>query len=788
MFLRQWEVKTPPKIPPDLLAEVGENRIVAAYLYERGIISSDELKKYLEPDKNNLSDPFDLPDMQKAVERVLAAIRQKETIGIWGDFDADGQTSTALLVESLTRLEASVKYYLPIRGKESHGLAIPSLSDFLDKGIRLIITCDTGISAHEAINYANERQVDVIVTDHHSLPDELPLALACVNPNRLPTGHPMRTLSGSATAFELILALCKQLDREVVAFDSIDLAALGLIADLAPLEKDVRLIAQIGLKRLSTQPRAWIKSVLTAANIQTNVVDETTIGFTIAPRLNALGRLDDANLIIPFLMDQDPNPGEMAAKLERLNADRRWLSSQVGQSAIDQVSRHSEILQEPVIILSNPVWPGGVLGLAASKLVNEYKRPTILLNESPEGILRGSARSVEGINITEAITSASDLLLSSGGHPMAAGLSLKSDNLPEFHRRICTWLKDKDLAEIQPPPLKIDAEVSVADITPEFFVNIQRLAPFGNSNPPLVFCVRRVKTLSSKSLGRNREHYRFMIEDQAGNSLTAVWWGTNTNQFPEGWFDLAFSLHENHFKGETTLQAEWIDFHAVEDLEIKTLQSQRIQVIDLRGFEFSWNDLPVEILPDCSQVFQEPPALDNNPAVGRTSIKPMENLILASIPPSINILEDIIKAARPTRVILAFSSSFAENPNVMLKHTAGLIRYAVTNREGLASIHELAEAANAREETIFAIIEWLAYSGKISVLAKDNDLLDFTICEKTEDLPKKINAEKTISFLLNETQAFKKYLHRLSFEEISSLINSMAYSKLGEKTHKLTCK
>ncbi len=306
-----------------------------------------------------MTDPNEMPDMDIAVERIIKAIHTHELIGIWGDFDVDGQTATAVLVECFTKLGANVQYYLTVRGKESHGISIPSLQKFLKIGISLLITCDTGISEHEAVIYSVENLVDVIITDHHTLPETLPSALACINPRCLPEGHPLGFLSGSAAAFELMLAVCRKLGREEIAFESIDLAAIGLIADLAPLIKDSRLVAQLGLMRLNNQPRLCFKSLLEAAGMPARYVDEQTIGFILAPRLNAAGRLEDANPLVGFLMDREPDTiPDTAARLEAMNANRKWLCDQVYQSAIDQVTRQKELADSPIIVLSHPTWRG----------------------------------------------------------------------------------------------------------------------------------------------------------------------------------------------------------------------------------------------------------------------------------------------------------------------------------------------------------------------------------------------------------------------------------------------
>jgi len=782
MHQREWHIQPILDPPAELLSFVNQNGIAANYLIQRKIISPQLVSKYLKPDQKNLTDPFDLPDMKSAVDRILRALESGEVIGIWGDFDVDGQTSTAILAECLTRLGAKTQYYLPVRGKESHGIAIPSLQTFLQKGIQLLISCDTGITAHDAVQYANNHQVDVIITDHHTLPEELPPALACINPRRLPDEHPLATLSGSATAFELMLAVCRQKNLEDIAIQSIDLAALGLIADMAPLQKDARLITQLGLKQLSLQPRTWVKALMIAANMKSLIIDEQTVGYHIAPRLNAFGRLDDANPLVGFLMDSDLSdlPG-IAQKLEQLNADRRWLSNQVGQSAMEQYNRQHEVWDDPVIVLANPAWPGGVLGLAASRLVSEFNRPTILFNESSDGMLRGSARSVSGINITQAITASGHLLTGFGGHPMAAGMSLSAENLPEFRRSLNNWVKEEGLSIITPPALEIDTEIAISSITPNLFSELQRLAPFGNGNPPLVFCTRSVQIVSSKSLGRSKEHYKFILKDQAGNSIPAVWWGADIEHVPSGLFDLAFSLRENQFQGLSTLQAEWIDFHPVDEMEIRLTPSTGLILEDLRGYANPLVEAKNSYLGMNYLIFQEPSVLGQDDSAGRLHLSPVENLIMSSLPPSSSVLEKVIQSTRPKKVILAFDAPATISPQGFLNHLSGLIQYAISHRNGLANVHHMAQATNTRVETIVAGINWLVSAGKINIIAGDQDLLEFSIENHPEDSASKSEAENKIDYLLKETTAYQKSVYSLPEDTFNILLSGFLKPSLSPK-------
>jgi single-stranded-DNA-specific exonuclease len=770
-----WQFQPPVDIPPALLDFVENDRIIAGYLVQRGITSVEEADRYLNPDRKNLTDPFELPEMDQAVERLLTALSSNEKIGIWGDFDMDGQTATSVLVECLTRLDADVEYYLPVRGKESHGIAIPPLDVFLDKGIRLLVTCDTGISEVEAVRHAMDRGVDVIITDHHTLPDVLPQAVACVNPHRVPDDHPLGSLSGSAAAFELMLALCRKLDREEIAFDSIDLAAVGLIADMAPLKLDSRLIAQLGLKQLNDRPRKFVEAIFAASGNKNITIDEQTIGYTIAPRLNAAGRLKDANPFVGFLTGRlsDSEMEAMANELEALNANRKWLSSQVYQSAMGQIERQPQIAEEPVILVSHPTWTGGVLGLAAGQLVKEFHRPAIVMRDTPDGRYGGSARSVEGIDITRAISSASSTLSTFGGHPMAAGLSLPGENLPEFKRLLFRDVLDQGFDPEAPAVLVLDEELSLAQITPEFHYALRRLAPFGVGNPPLLFCSRRVHITGTKSIGRSREHFQFTLEDEQGNSTQAVWWNTSESTIPSVWFDLAYSLNINEYKSRITLQVVWTDFHPVEESEEISPTPSTGRFLDYRSHTDGLADALLACRDTDHLVYQEPYELNNPVSCGRDQLHPTTSLILSSIPPSWDVFDQIITRANPEQIYIVFDHISDYSTPSFVKQLFGLIRHAVDERNGIVTVDDLAQAINGRRLSVEAALKWLSAAGKIAIRNGDSQMMEIAIQNFPPSTEEAARFERGLTAALKETGAFQNEVRNYTVPALSSKLISL---------------
>src|SRR5690349_19498143 len=427
--MTRW-IDPPPVEIPASFADLNLPPLIAQTLIRRGINTPESARIFLHPDSLP-SAPF--PGIEAAVARIQEAIRRQERICVWGDFDVDGQTSTTVLVQTLRALGADLVYYIPIRGKESHGVHIETLQPILDNEVKLVVTCDTGITAYEAIDYANGRGVDVVVTDHHDLGPALPNAKAIVNPKLLGEDHILANLAGVGVAYKLAEALLtnSQLPNPgsqlINPGSLLDLVALGLIADVALLKGETRSLVQRGIQVLRNTGRIGLRTMAEISGTSLESLTEETIGFTFAPRLNALGRLGNANPAVELLLSHDPVRARViATQIEGLNAQRRLLTTQVFEAAEAQLLETPELGSEPVIMLANANWPGGVVGIVANRLVERYRKPAILLNQSEDGILRGSARSIEGLHITEAIATQKELLLGFGGHPMAAGMALEA--------------------------------------------------------------------------------------------------------------------------------------------------------------------------------------------------------------------------------------------------------------------------------------------------------------------------------------------------------------------------
>jgi single-stranded-DNA-specific exonuclease len=743
--------------------------LVAQTLIRRGITSPGAANAFL-----NLgsASSMSFPNIENAVGRIYSAVKNAERIGVWGDFDVDGQTATTVLVQSLQAIGADVTYYIPIRGKEGHGIHINTLEPILDQGVKLLLTCDTGITADKAIDHANSRGVDVIVTDHHDLGETLPNAAEIINPKLLPNDHPLANLAGVGVAYKLAEAL---LDHESsivhrpLSESLLDLVALGLIADVALLKGETRLLVQQGIQALRATERPGLKVMAELSGTNLETVTEETIGFAFAPRLNALGRLSDANPAVELLLTSDlARARVLATQVEGLNAQRRLLTSQVYEAAESKLHEHPDLLTEPAIILSHPNWPGGVVGIVANRLVDRYHKPVILLTESEDGVLRGSARSVEGLHITQAITMQKDILLAFGGHPMAAGLSIHKEKLAEFRKGLGKAI-EKQLGVItrEEPVLQIDAWLKLDEINLELANALESMAPFGAGNPPLVLASKSVQLKSVSMMGKAKEHLRLTIEDSHGNAQSVLWWGGAGNDLPEegSIIDLAFSLRASTFRGKRQVTLQFEDFRIIE--EKIELETSGIELEDWRLLAGKFNELNESVL-----VWAE--AADKSKGKSRFELHPADEFAIYTTPPSPAELRLALEVVKPKKIYLLAVPPAAQNNSFPIKvadeflsRLAGLAKYGINQRGGKVTIQELAVATGQRESAVRIGLEWLAAGGHISIqtdAAREALLLSGGNGEPNQYLQKELYI--AVKGILEETAAYRAHFARASLESL----------------------
>lgn len=756
----RWITPPTPSAPP-LLPDLPP--LVARTLLRRGIHTSDAARTFLDDRTYTPAPATDLPGMAAATERITTALRNRERIGIWGDFDVDGQTATALLVQTLTALGADVIHHIPVRESEGHGIKPRFLANMLDQGARLVITCDTGITAHKAVEYARSRGVDMVITDHHDLGDSLPPAAAVTNPKLLPPEHPLSTLAGVGVAYKLAEALlADHFPAASLQPDALlDLTALGLVADLALLRGDTRYLVQRGLKQLRQTERAGLKAMFELAELKAENITESHIGFTLGPRLNALGRLGDANPAVELLTTQDPMRARvLAAQLEGLNAQRQLLTSQVTQAAEAQLRSDPTLLAQPVIVLAHPGWPGGIVGIAAARMVERYGKPAILLSIGEDGIARGSARSIEGVHITAAIAAQKDLLLNYGGHPMAAGLGLPADRLPEFRKRLSKTV-EKMLGETvyEEGTLTIDDWLTLGDISLDLAEQIERLAPFGPGNEKLILATRNLSLQGAAPIGRNGEHVKLTVSDDTGQTQSLLWWGGASVELPSGRFDLAYTLRTSDFRGQRQVTMELVDFRIAEESP-PAVRPFTIEITDLRRDERpAPNLLAAFNFPHLT--WAEATHKTETGGVDRTALTHAEALVVWTTPPTPAHLRAALDAVHPRRVILVCRDPGMDDPRTFLERLTGLVKYALNQRSGQTRLQDLSAATAQSEAAVLAGLTWLAARGQIMPLPPHpNDLLTLSANTAPPNEPAAAQALAHLQTLLAESAAYRSYLRR----------------------------
>lgn len=516
------------KYAATLAAQQKEVGLLAGILAARGITDPTEALTLLAGEEE-LSDPMLLTDMDKACARILEAIDKEQTIVVYGDYDVDGVTATALLYQHLKGMGASVKCMLPSREGDGYGLSKNAIQSIHDKGCQLIVTVDNGISALEEAEFAASLGVDLIVTDHHLPHDALPKAVAVVDPRRADDHSPFKGLCGAGVAFKLCAALDGCPPEEMLDYCG-DLAAVGTVADVMPLTGENRTLVKAGLKLLQQTDRPGISALLEEVGLEGKPITAENVSYAIAPRINAAGRMDNAVTALQLVLCEDEErAAELAHKLNEINVARQETEQEIVKAAQEQLDAEPAILEDRVILIWGRDWHPGVIGIVASRLVEKTGRPVIVVSVDEHGEGKGSGRSVQGFNLHECIASCEDILLRFGGHAMAAGLSVREENLPELRRRLNEWAA-RECAVLFTPPLECDLSIHLDRITVESVRRLEQLAPYGAENPTPVFVLEKavIDGIFSVSEGK---HCRLRLR-QGSASIYAVWFGMPPEQLP----------------------------------------------------------------------------------------------------------------------------------------------------------------------------------------------------------------------------------------------------------------
>ena len=588
---------------------VGLSSEVACLLFQRGIKDESSLKKFLEPSLEDLHDPYLLHDMDKAVDRIRQAIEQGELILVYGDYDADGMTSASIVKESLEQLGAECLVYLPNRFTDGYGPNASVYKYFIgQQGVSLIVTVDNGVAGHEAIDLAQSMGVDVIVTDHHSMPEVLPDAYAIVHPEHPEADYPFKQLAGCGVAFKLACALLEEVQVELL-----DLVAIGTIADMVSLTDENRIMVQYGLEVLRNTQRIGLQELFEIAGISSSDITEETVGFQLAPRLNALGRLADPNPAIDLLTGfDDEEVHEIALMIQEKNEERKEIVQAIYEEAKSLVDPNKSVQ-----VLAKEGWNPGVLGIVAGRLLEELGQTVIVLNIE-DGRAKGSARSIEAVNIFEALDPHRSIFLAFGGHAGAAGMTLEVEQLDALSEILETYVKDKGIAAKGKSRLYLDEELDLESLSLDTVKSFEKLAPFGMDNQKPVFYIRDFQVENARSMGAGDSHLKLKISKGTANfEVVAFGQGAKATEFAQTkQLELAVTLSVNQWNGQTTLQLMMVDARV-----------DGVQLFNIRGKN--------AVLPDGVPVLDftgELPDISSSPAV-----------VVKNIPEDIRILKDIFQ-------------------------------------------------------------------------------------------------------------------------------------------------
>lgn len=531
---------------------------VSELLVQRGISSVKEAEKFFHPSLKDLHDPFLMPGMDKAVARLNKAMGAKERIMVYGDYDVDGTTAVALVYKYLQNFYSNIEYYIPTRYDEGYGISLRSIDYAASQDVRLIIILDCGIKAIEEIRYAKSLGIDFIICDHHVPDDELPDAVAILNPKLEGSTYPCPHLSGCGVGFKLMQAFAKSNGIGDAELDALlDLVAVSIAADIVPMVDENRIMAYHGLRRLNNNPNMGLRAIIRICGLTGKEITISDVIFKIGPRINASGRMQSGREAVELLVARDAADAyEKAKAIDQYNKDRKELDKRITEEANAILEANGEMLDDKKsIVIYNKDWHKGIIGIVASRLTELYYKPSVVLTLA-NGLATGSSRSVQGFDIYKAVDSARDLLENFGGHAYAVGLSLKEENIPEFTRRfeeyVAANITDKQLT----PLLEIDAFLTFSQITPEFVNMLRHFNPFGPGNNKPVFCARSVMDFgTSKLVGKNLEHIKLeLVDDTSGKVFNGI--AFNMSQYFEHIharkpFDICFTIEDNKHRSST---------------------------------------------------------------------------------------------------------------------------------------------------------------------------------------------------------------------------------------------
>ena len=574
---KTWKFKevADPENVRQLSSELGVDPVLAELLVQRGVRTFEQARSFFRPNLDDLHDPFLMQDMDKAVERLRQSVVSREKILVYGDYDVDGTTAVSLVYSFLRRhAKAVVDFYIPERYDEGYGVSYKGIDWAAENGFKLIITLDCGIKANEKVEYARERGIDVIICDHHLPEDELPKAVAVLDPKREDCHYPFDDLSGCGVGFKLVQGYAQKYD---IPFDSLiplmDLLVVSIASDLVSVTDENRILAHYGLKQLNVDPRKGLMAMIQLSGLEPGHLTIDDIVFKIGPRINAAGRMETGRIAVELLTATDvATATRIGAEINEHNNERKNIDRRITQEALEMVESGNCLSSGKATIVYNPLWHKGVVGIVASRLVEAFYKPTVVFTKSQGGFVTGSARSVHGFDLYGAIESCADLLENFGGHLYAAGLTLKEENLPEFCERMEKFISEAIIPEMQKPVVDVDAMLNFSQITPKFLRILKQFQPFGPGNNAPVFRTDNVYDNGmGRKVGAEGGHLKLELiqESHPYHHISAIAFNM-ADYFDHikagNPVDVCYSIVENYYRGTANTQLRIKDLHEREEL------------------------------------------------------------------------------------------------------------------------------------------------------------------------------------------------------------------------------
>lgn len=737
-------------------------------LFQRGITDAKSANTFLSPDHYEPASPFELPNMDIAID-ILNKLIEKEQgrVLIWGDFDADGQTSTSILLEGLRGFGLEVEFYIPDRLRESHGVHLEPLRNLLNQyQPDLLLVCDTGTSDIEAIAFAKSTNIPIIIADHHELGEELPPADALVNPLLIGNpSHPLRTLSGVGVSFLLLQALYEDHGRGEELYRFLDLVAIGLMADVVELVNDTRFLVQLGMEQLRQTERVGLIALCQNLRLNPEYITSRDIGFKIAPVLNAFGRLDTAEKGVELLTTADMvNAQMLSANAITLNKQRRNLTDQTYAAAQAMIENDTTLLDWEALVLSSPNWHGGIVGIVAARLAETYHCPVALLVTDEDGNARGSLRSIEGYHVGNALAQLDDILTKYGGHAGAGGLSVDANNLPLVRRRLSQAF-EATRESVPTPMVNIDVVMTLPELSLDFAHQLQRLEPFGAGNPEPIFASQDLSLSSVAKVDKKGRHRRLTVQDLESNRQTIFWWGSADSPLPEGRFDIAYTIEVSTYRDEQSLQLSLVDWQQREAPPADPIETA--ELVDFRDQSSYPNILEViQHQAPTAVIWAEGYAKSESPGVPFSQLSPSDTLVVYSIPPSLDRLKDAIEAVKPVQVFILAKPSAIQSLQHFYETLQRLLVAIVKQQNGETTLSQLSERLATTETLMRLGLEILASTGVIEVSIS----LRGNVTVKQGNISRQNSPDEALAAKLKrqweEFEAYHRYFRRATLDQL----------------------